>query len=173
VSTLGAVILAGGRSARMGRDKALLCWDGQTAIARVAALAARAGARRVVVSGADYGLPFVSYPEPFAGPVGGLLAGAAALADVDRLLVLAVDAPTLRFDHLAPLLQAPAPGAVFAGQPLPMVIAPGAIPRRLSAATPLWRLAQLAGLRTLPPDPLTTAHLRGANTPEEFQALLT
>jgi molybdopterin-guanine dinucleotide biosynthesis protein A len=39
MNTLGAIILCGGGSRRMGRDKALLDWGGERAIDRVAALA--------------------------------------------------------------------------------------------------------------------------------------
>jgi len=170
VSPFGAIILAGGRSSRMGRDKATLAWDGEPAIARVARLARAAGARRLMVAGGDYGLPFVPDPVPHAGPVGGLLAAAAALPEFERLLVLAVDAPTLRLADLAPLLSAQDPGTAYTGLPLPMVIARSALPRGLDADTPLRRFVEAAGLLELPP-PANPASLRGANTPGEFLGL--
>ncbi|MFL5295040.1 MAG: NTP transferase domain-containing protein [Phenylobacterium sp.] len=171
MSRLGAIILAGGRSQRMGCDKALLRWDGQTAIARVAALAQAAGAARLLVAGGDYGLPFVADPFPGCGPVGGLLAAAAAMPEVERLLVLAVDAPTLRLADLAPLLAAAAPGAAFVGLPLPMVVDRHALPAQLAPDAPLRRLVALAGLLQLTPPPEARARLRGANTAEELAAL--
>jgi molybdopterin-guanine dinucleotide biosynthesis protein A len=171
MSGLAAIILAGGRSRRMGRDKALLRWGRRTAIERVARLAKDAGARAILVAGADYGLPFVSDPTPNGGPVGGLLAAAACLAGAERLLVLAVDAPTLTLADLRPLLAACGPGAIYLGNPLPMVVALSALPFDLPAASSLRRLAELAGLSELPPRSAALPRLRGANTPDEFESL--
>ena len=47
---------------------------------RVFDLAASVCGDRVLVSGRDYGLPFVADPHPLAGPTAGILAGAAVLA---------------------------------------------------------------------------------------------
>jgi molybdopterin-guanine dinucleotide biosynthesis protein A len=171
VGGFAAIILAGGRSQRMGRDKAGLVWDGQTAIARLAATAAAAGAAELIVAGGDYGLPFVPDPEPFGGPVGGLLAAAAALPGAERLLVLAVDAPTLLPEDLDPLLSAKSPGAAYAGLPLPMVICREAVPWGLGADVSLRRFVADAGLAELAAAPPALARLRGANTPEELSQL--
>ena len=53
---LSAVILAGGRSVRMGRDKALLRINGETLLARTTRLAHEAGAAPVYLSGRE-GVP--------------------------------------------------------------------------------------------------------------------
>lgn len=171
MSSLGAIILAGGRSQRMGRDKAALLWDGQTAAARLAGLAQRVGAARVVVAGGDYGLPFVHDAVDHAGPVGGILAGLTALTDLHRVLVLAVDAPTVTPEDLRPLLDAPAPGAAYTGLPLPMVLSRLAVPTAIASDTPLRRFVALAGLCELVPPTTAQARLRGANTPDELDAL--
>ena len=86
-------MLAGGTSRRMGEDKALLDWGGRRAIDRVFELAASICGEFVLVSGPDYGLPFVADPYPLAGPTAGILAGAAALRTkgCGAVLVLAVD----------------------------------------------------------------------------------
>jgi len=164
---LGAIILCGGGSRRMGRDKAALEWDGVRAVDRVAALARAVGAERLVTAGADLGLPWVADDEAGAGPVGGVLAGARALGCA-RLLVLAVDAPTLTADDLAPLLVA---GGCYEGLPVPMVLDASAIPADAQAGWPLRRFVERAGLLALPVPEGAMARLRGANTPEEFGAL--
>jgi len=171
---LGAVILVGGASSRMGVDKASLDWDGQRAVDRVADLARAAGAGLVLTAGGDYGLPFVADPTPQAGPVAGIVAATTRLrgAGVDRVLILAVDAPTLGLADLAPLLAAPEPGAAYAGFPLPSVIALASLPEGVGANWPLRRLVEQAGLATLPCPPELAQRLRGANTPEERAALL-
>lgn len=171
MSGLAAIILAGGRSQRMGRDKAAILWDGQTSVASLAAMAFAAGAAMVRVSGGDYGLPFTPDPSAFGGPVGGLLAAADALPRAERLLVLAVDAPTLWPEDLEPLLSAGRPGACYAGLPLPMVVYRAALPCSLTANASLRRLVADAGLAELPPPPAALRRLRGANTPAELRLL--
>ena len=172
--SLGAIILVGGRSSRMGTDKAVLDWGGSRAVDRVAELARTVGAERVVTAGGDYGLPFVTDPTPFAGPVAGVLAATALLrgADVSRVLLLAVDAPTLRADDLAALLNAAGPGAAYAGNPLPAVFAVDAIPTAAPADWPLRRLAEQARLAILACPAAVERRIRGANTPDERDALL-
>jgi molybdopterin-guanine dinucleotide biosynthesis protein A len=167
MSSLGAIILCGGASRRMGRDKAVLDWDGARAVDLVAALARAVGAEALVTAGADLGLPWVPDEAALAGPVGGVLAGARALGTA-RLLVLAVDAPTVTAEDLAPLLVG---GGYYEGLPVPMVLAAGAIPADAEAGWPLRRLVERAGLVSLPAPEGAMARLRGANTPEELQAL--
>jgi len=171
---LGAIILVGGASSRMGADKAAQDWGGRRAVDRVADLARAAGAERVITAGGDYGLPFVADPAPLAGPAGGVLAGVRALkaAGLTRALVLAVDAPTLSCADLAPLLAAPAPGAFYDGHPLPAVMTLAATPLDAPPDWALKRLVESAGLAALPCPAAIMDRLRGANTPSERAALL-
>jgi molybdopterin-guanine dinucleotide biosynthesis protein A len=171
---LGAIILVGGASSRMGADKAAQDWGGRRAVDRVADLARAAGAQTVITAGGDYGLPFVADPAPLAGPVAGVIAAARALKTdgFARALLLAVDAPTLSSADLTPLLAAATPGAAYDGYPLPAVMALAAFPEDAQAAWPLRRLVEAAGLAALPCPPAIARRLRGANTPEERAALL-
>ena len=165
---LGVLILSGGRSVRMGDDKALLDWGGRRAIDRVAAIAAAVGAQEIrSVGPGDYGLERVL--DARAGPAGALLAGAAALraAGCHRVLVLAVDAPTLTAADLAPLLAAVPPGAAYEDLHLPVVLDVASVPFDAAADLPLKRLLAMAGVARPPPPPGAQARLRGANTPEE------
>ncbi|ALL12529.1 molybdenum cofactor guanylyltransferase [Caulobacter henricii] len=174
MTSFGALILTGGGSRRMGVDKASQDWGGARAVDLLAALAQAVGAGQVLTVGADHGLSFVPDPQPGAGPVGGVLAGAAALASVGlaRALVLAVDAPTLTPEDLAPLLAAQSPGAAFEGLPLPMALSLEALPAEAEAGWPLRRLVERASLTILPVPIGAQARLRGANTPEERAGLL-
>ena len=73
-----AVILAGGKSLRMGRDKAWLEIEGQTLLARQIALARETGAAEIFISGradADYsafGCPVLQDGFPDAVPLAGI-----------------------------------------------------------------------------------------------------
>jgi molybdenum cofactor guanylyltransferase len=169
---IGAVILVGGASSRMGQDKALLDWGGMRAVDRVADLARALGAGPVLTAGGDYGMPFVLDPSPQAGPVSGIVAAAERLRaeGCDRALILAVDAPTLTPADLAPLLE-PAEGAYYEAFPLPMVLPLSAMDPEAKADWPLRRLVQRAGLKALMPSQSLQIRLRGANTPEERAAL--
>lgn len=172
---LGAIILTGGAGARMGADKATLLWAGRRAVDRVAALARAAGCEVILTAGSDdYGLMLALDAAPGGGPVGGVLAGAQALglAGCDRALVLAVDAPTARLEDIAPLLAAGGAGAAFEALHLPMVFDIAELPAEALAGWPLARLAERAGLQRLSCPADVRVRLRGANTPEEREALL-
>jgi molybdopterin-guanine dinucleotide biosynthesis protein A len=97
-----AVILAGGRSTRMGRDKARLELHGRPLLARQIALARSLAPVEVLISGraetdySDFGCPVLLDRMPDAGPLAGI-AVALEVARAPLVLVLAVDLP-----HLTP-----------------------------------------------------------------------
>lgn len=167
----GALVLAGGASARMGVDKARLVWNGLSAIDRCTRLALAADASPVLTVGGSGDIPD---DRPGGGPVGGILAGARRLqaAGCTRALVLAVDAPTARLEDLHPLLAVRTGGAAYEGLHLPMILALDAIPFDAEADWPVARLVERAGLARLDCPAEAAARLRGANTPEERAALL-
>lgn len=109
VHLFSAVILAGGASRRMGRDKAWLTWQGDSLLARQTRLAKMAGAEEVFISGrpgVDYSAldcPVLFDSVPECGPLGGVERGLAATRH-PLLLVLAVDLPFLEADLLTALL---------------------------------------------------------------------
>lgn len=172
--SLGAMILVGGVSSRMGADKAVQDWGGRRAVDRVADAARAVGADPVLtVGGPELGLPHVTEEAP-GGPVGGICAGAAALrrAGAERALVLATDAPTLLPADLERLLGAPEPGAAYAHLHFPMVVHLARLP---AEAQPGWSVARLItamGLQLIEAPAEAVPRLRGANTPAERAALL-
>lgn len=106
---LTGLILAGGRSSRMGRDKAgLTLPDGRTLLQRQADVLRAAGAATVLVSvraGDGSQLPgAVMVPDamPDAGPLAGIAAGLRA-APPGLVAVLAVDMPQIGEAHLRQL----------------------------------------------------------------------
>lgn len=90
------LVLAGGRSRRMGRDKALIEVAGNALILRVGRVVERVCDRVLVASGAGqrYEVGWEQVPDvaPDAGPLAGILAGLEA-ADTDLVAVVAVDMP--------------------------------------------------------------------------------
>lgn len=103
--TFSAVILAGGKSSRMGCDKAFLEIAGQTLLARQIGLAHRLGAVEVFISGrvgvdySAYGCRVLVDQFPDSGPLGGI---ESALTEMTSplLLVLAVDLPEMNAELL-------------------------------------------------------------------------
>ncbi len=93
--TLGGVILAGGRSSRMGTDKALIDWDGVPLVRHVYdAVKAATGGPVVVVKAPGQSLPVeaVEDPYPHGGPVVGLAAGLKVVGTA-RAFVCGTDQP--------------------------------------------------------------------------------
>ena len=98
------VILAGGASRRMGRDKAALPWGDGTLLAHMRALLLKAGVDRVVVLGKPEEADGMADKTPFAGPVRPLLDYLRSAEAGLRHIVVPVDMPYLSPALLAPLV---------------------------------------------------------------------
>ncbi len=104
-----AVILAGGASSRMGRDKAWVEQDGQPLIARALSTIRGAGVQEVFISGlkgTDYSslaCPVLFDSEPGRGPLTGIERALEAV-NGPLLLVLAVDLPNMTGEFLSKLV---------------------------------------------------------------------
>ena len=101
-------VLAGGRSSRMGRDKALIEIQGIRLVDRAAeAVAAAAGSATLIGDPGKYGgLGYPVHPDIFTGC--GPLAGIHAALGVSRSdwnLILACDMPEVEFAFLIQLLE--------------------------------------------------------------------
>lgn len=192
IERIGAIVLAGGRSSRFGRDKLAEQIDGRPLLHHaIAAVQAVADEIMVVAEpGHDPPIPAgvrVAHDDTaFAGPLAGLAAGLEALsADVDQVVVVAGDMPSLRPAVLRSLLAALGPSVDLAlldvsGEPSPL---PMAVRRdvaltivRRSLARGERRLRALPGvLRTAVIDESTWrlddpdgATLRDIDTPDDL-----
>ncbi len=109
----GAIVLAGGRSERMGQDKALLRRNGVTLLETVVTTLRPLVGEIVIVAdrAGRYDLPdcrVVGDLYPNTGPLGGILTGLAALGPGAHLAV-ACDMPTLQPAVLRLLLDSVTP----------------------------------------------------------------
>jgi molybdopterin-guanine dinucleotide biosynthesis protein A len=142
---LAAVLLAGGESRRMGRDKAMLMIDGVPLWRRQIGVLRELSPAGLFVSGraAPGWLPddavFIADPLPACGPLGGLAATLAAM-DATHLVALAVDMPMMTATHLAMLWSVASRGCGV----LPWI---GDCPEPLPAIYPVEALAHMAGVR--------------------------
>jgi len=103
-----AVILAGGKSSRMGRPKALLPFDGEPLIAHVVRLLKNIFAETVVVAAPEQELPslavrLVRDEVAYQGPVSGIYHGLAASTQ-EVCFVTSCDAPFLNLSLISHLL---------------------------------------------------------------------
>lgn len=103
--TISGIVLCGGGSTRMGRDKALLQFGEDTMLARVVRLVGHAADEVVVVAreGQDIAAPakempylrVVRDPVEGMGPLAGIVTGLKAIGN-DRAFVIACDMPLVR-----------------------------------------------------------------------------
>lgn len=103
-----AVILAGGKSSRMGRDKAFIEFRGQPLLARQTELVRQIGAAEIFISGRE-GVDYSAFQcrllqdqFPAAGPLAGITSALDAMHK-PLLLVLAVDMANMTGDFLKKL----------------------------------------------------------------------
>jgi molybdopterin-guanine dinucleotide biosynthesis protein A len=181
------VVLAGGRSTRMGRDKASIevapgerLVDRVVAAVRAALAAAGETEPRVVVSGEVAGHDCVPDAAAGLGPVAGIAAAVAALrGSASALLVVPVDLPALDGAALLPLLRA-RPPAAYAGSALPALLGTdaatvAAVEATLAAAGRDRSVTALLARLGAGEVPLDAAHARAltnANTPAELRDAL-
>ena len=105
-----AVLLAGGKSSRMGRDKSALSVNGEPLWQRQLAVLRATEPAEIFISGmrdgpyADCGVEILADEFPDCGPLGGI-ATALRRCTSERLLVLAVDMPAMSVEFLRALLE--------------------------------------------------------------------
>src|SRR5438132_9570667 len=125
-ATVAGLLLTGGASRRMGRDKALIEVGGQRLVDRAAA-ALTAVADPVLEVGPGWsGLPAVREDPPGSGPLAAVSAGAAALRRMGHdgaVMVLAVDMPRVSAELLRLLATRDGPATAVpraGGHPQPL-----------------------------------------------------
>lgn len=183
-----ALLLAGGESRRMGRDKAAIEVDGETMLARTARLAADA-CDEVFVSVRSAGAvdalrrrwPLIEDASDGTGPLAGILGALRTRPGVDWL-VLACDLPRLDAATLAALLAAAkeAPDALAVAmeserdgtpEPLCAVWRPGMVPRIEQQLAEDRRCARRCLIEAAVPlvPPVTKGALANMNAPADLR----
>ncbi len=191
--SLHGLVLAGGRSSRMGRDKAALVHpDGQTLARRCHDLLMQAGCQSVAISirhdqeipaGLD-GLEITRDPAGESqGPIVGMVAGMRLHPDGDWLVVACdlprLDLPTLT--HLVASKQADenflAYRSEFDGLPEPLctLYSPAALPLLEQAQAADFRCPRKILIRSdcRLLEPITPRALDNANTPDDWETAIT
>jgi len=118
---MAGIVLAGGLSSRMGRDKAMLPWQGRTLLEHMRGLLMLAGAERVWVSGRYPAFDGIPDRVARCGPLGGLYSVALQMPD-GPAWVVPVDTPRLTPRLLQQLRDAQSGRCtIYDGHPLPML----------------------------------------------------
>lgn len=177
-----AAVLAGGKSTRMGADKAALEFRGMTLAAYQAQKFKALGIDDLMLSGCRQEIPgarFVPDALPVRGPLGGIHACLDA-AEHDAVLFLSVDVPLVPVETLRALLDAHIGGITLLsvdGAPQPLI---GVYDRSLRAAAEEILKSENTAVRRLfeknPPhlveytgNPIL---MRNCNMPEDYEWLL-
>jgi len=117
-SMIAAIVLAAGRSRRMGTQKLLLPWSGQTVIGHIVDQVLAAGLNQVcVVVSADRGavshaladrsVTLITNPDPDAEMLSSVRCGIRSLPpECDAAMIVLGDQPEIRADTIAALLSA-------------------------------------------------------------------
>lgn len=177
----GGLILAGGKSSRMGTDKAELIYKGERLIDRATSVLKDLGADPILVSGREGGL---SDPSPGHGPVGGLCALMNEVSEKalpKQWLIIPVDMPLLSKNTLKPLLETSVNVAYYVAHPLPAKLnfcanqAPyfEVAKRDMMAgrSVSVRRLITVLGGVSIMPTSEIARSLVNVNSPEEWAAL--
>ncbi len=133
--TIYSLLLAGGKSSRMGQDKRFLVFEGQTLVERSLALLKSTGSDQILISGELAGYKSIPDLLPECGPLGGLHATLHHIElesglnhegndeESDLLLVIPVDMPFLNKQCLETLLAGigEADACFYSGEVFPCV----------------------------------------------------
>ena len=176
-----AVILAGGRSSRMGADKAALPFRGGTFLSRQTEKLRALGIRDIVIAGypAPEGARAVEDILPGRGPLSGIHAGLNAVEN-DRALVLAVDTPLVPEGLLRRLMEQHRGGVTLAsvnGRAEPLIgvydksLGPWCEDILRGSDTAVARLLRMARCTTVEFDG-DASLLANCNTPEDYEKLM-
>ncbi|MES2624408.1 MAG: molybdenum cofactor guanylyltransferase [Pseudomonadota bacterium] len=108
---LYATVLAGGKSLRMGQNKAQLSLEGGTLLDRAVELLKSAGAEPILISGQVDGYKTIPDLLPNSGPLGGLYSTLDYIRnsyglDGSELVLIPVDMPMLKVESIQKLLEA-------------------------------------------------------------------
>ena len=182
LSNTSAILLAGGKSSRMGTSKAELDFHGVSLLQYQVEKLRLQGIEDIVVSGkpaAVEGVQFVSDVYPDRGPLGGIHAGLLAIKN-PAALVLSVDCPLIPERFLRKLIRAHTGGVSVAahdGMIEPLIgvydkaLAGLCKEILLSERTSVRRLHDAVGISILAYEG-DRRLLSGCNTPEEYRELL-
>ncbi len=169
VSNIAGVVLAGGKSSRMGKNKALLDYNGKKLIDHMIALLKQSGIKDIFISGNikgyDNSIPDTS---PFEGPAYAIYEVLEKLSNYERVLFLPVDMPLLSPDMLHLLIEHEK-GGYFCNYPLPAILRTKPPKARVRSVKELLSIMDIMAI-DLPA--IYKDSMKNTNTPEQWQEVI-
>ena len=180
-----AIILAGGRSSRMGQKKAMLQLQGKPFIEIIIDKLAQAGMGEILISGYEYSDPRVKYVEDRyfnKGPLAGIHAGLCSAAG-RHVFVIPEDAPLVPVSFIKQLMEehercaAPITAASCEGRIQQLVgiydksLAPECEEILQEDKGSVMALIDMVGCSTVS-YPGDAIYIKGCNTLEEYRRML-
>lgn len=162
---IAGVVLAGGRSSRMGQDKAFLDFGGKPLIDHMMILLRDTGLEDIYVSGDIEGYPSIPDTQSFNGPACAIADVMAHLTGYDGVLFVPVDMPLLSVGVLETLMQNDG-GGHFENWPLPAFIPQ---PCLVENAYSVQKLLDEQGVMPLDIPQQYAAEMQNFNTPEDWK----
>ena len=165
---IAGVVLAGGRSSRMGQNKALLDYNGKFLLDHMIAILQQAGLNDIYVSGDLEGYRCIPDNIPYEGPAHAIINMLERLNCYEGVLFVPVDMPLLSIEALHLLIKEEK-GGYFKGSPLPAFIPKLSDKKPANSVKAFLKNCRISPL-ILPPE-LETC-MANTNTPEEWKEAL-
>lgn len=165
---IAGVVLAGGRSSRMGQNKALLDYHGKSLIEHMVGILKKSGIEEIFISGDVEGCDCLSDQTPFEGPAEAIKSVIKRLSSYAGFLFVPVDMPLIKPEMLCMLLQQHA-GGYFIGWPLPALIMP---PYSESKRKSVQGLLDDYGISPVELPGHFASSMKNANTPQDWKEVI-
>jgi len=167
-SHIAGIVLAGGRSSRMGHNKAFLEFKGKPLVEHMLDVLQSVGLKDVFVSGHVEGYPCIVDDAPFSGPAEAIKSTLKKIPGYKGYLFVPVDMPFLKSQTLQVLL-AQEYGGYFIKWPLPAYLTP---PFSLTNSVSAHDFLAAQGIYpvSLPQD--FEEDMKNINTPQEWEEAL-
>ncbi len=172
---VAGIVMAGGRSSRMGQNKALMLYRGRKLIDLAQEHLRMAGVWEIFISGAVEGYTCLPDTAPGFGPAQALVRLAEDFEAFESLLVIPVDMPLLTGDILKVLLHKKE-GAFYAEHFLPAHIPLAKLKKPVTnpaggKGLSIRSLLGQTGIKSIPLPAGEESFFLNVNTPEDFSRL--
>ncbi len=168
LSRIAGVVLAGGKSSRMGRNKALLDFKGRPLVSHMMDILRDLGLKDIFISGSVPGYPCIGDDRPFEGPARAISGVLEKKPGYDGYLFVPVDMPFLTPCILRDLISQDT-GGYFIGRPLPLFLVR---PVATGAGAAVHGFIDANSLSPLVMPSTCEAAMVNLNTPQEWNEAL-